>query len=573
MQSGLGALLRFIGRNLLSLLAIACILVLGQLALEEWRAHRAAQSQLATLSEAEQPVRALADSASTSLAKRVATYKDAPIAALDARIAQLQASLQSSDGGANETLLTFPLPDGGQMAERVVAQYAKRIDIAAMRQELAYLAQLRAYASAGMDKHTAQQHLNQLHAAHVAAYANYSAHTDSLRTLSWMERQLLDVPGLRSPRLTALARERAQLVAENNRAYRAWHAQRTALAHISKMQDMAAFAVNPAQMESVIAPLQRDIASARTAVSASWISRIVKPVGNALPTAALVLLVIFITHLAVKAFFYYVLAPLATRLRPVRLSANASGELGQRGPGTPGAGVSGGSSAVSQPVSLLPSERLLILPDYVQSVPAGGRKRTYWLLDWSHPWTSLVSGMFALTSIQTSDAEPVVLSASEDASSELALITLPEGAAMVFQPRCLVGVIVDDAHPLSIRSHWRLGTLHAWLTLQLRYLVFDGPATLVVRGSRGVRVEAAGRGRLISQEATLGFSANLDYSTVRSDTFFPYYMGHVALLQDRFTGGPGHYVYDETPRGGKQGNIASRGLEGLMNGVLKAFGI
>lgn len=572
MKSGPGALLHLIAGKLLSLLAIACILAFGKMALDEWRALQAARHSLVALSQAEEPLRARARSASEGLAGRAAHYRQAPMAVLDARIAHLAASLQA-ERAANEAWLAFPLPVGEGMADRLIGQYGRRIDTAVMRQELAYLGQLRAYAVAGMDRHAAQQQLAQLHAAHLAAYANYAAHAGSLRALGWLDRQLLGVPGLQGPRLAALDRQRRMLAAENNRAWQAWDAQRSALARIDALQDMAALAVDSRQMDAVIAPLQADIASARKAVSASWISRAVEPVADALPLAAQVLLLAFASHLALKALFFYVLAPLAARLRPIRLSNAADGALGRRAPGPDLPGTPPASSAVSQSVSLAPTECLLVLPDYVQSAPAGGSKRTRWLLDWSHPWTSLVSGMFALTAIKAANGDPVVLSASEDASSELALVTLPEGAAMVFQPRCLVGVIADESRPLAIRSHWRLGTLHAWLTFQLRYLVFHGPATLVVRGSRGVRVEAAGRGRLVSQEATLGFSANLDYSTVRSDTFFPYYMGHVPLLQDRFGGGPGYYVYDETPRGGKQGNIVGRGLEGVINGVLKVFGI
>ena len=41
--------------------------------------------------------------------------------------------------------------------------------------------------------------------------------------------------------------------------------------------------------------------------------------------------------------------------------------------------------------------------------------------------------------------------------------------------------------PANITRHWRLASLHAWLTLQLRYLVFHGPCQLLLKGCRGVR--------------------------------------------------------------------------------------
>jgi hypothetical protein len=167
----------------------------------------------------------------------------------------------------------------------------------------------------------------------------------------------------------------------------------------------------------------------------------------------------------------------------------------------------------------------------------------------------------------------VVVSSDSDAVSELALVTIPAGAAMVFQPHGMVGVIYPTATPLKITRRWRLFSAHAWLTLQLRYLIFRGPVTLIVKGTRGVRIEPAGQGRIISQFATLGFSSHLHYATVRSETFWPYYQNQTPLLQDKFDGANGYFIYDETPRFGKSGGFFSRGLEGVTDAILKVFGI
>lgn len=565
MHSGLGSLLRFVGRNLLSLVAIACVLALGNAALKEWNTVRAAQGDLAALGAGEAVARAHAQQASGTLGGRIASYRSTPLAALETHISAVQARERAAALVPARPLLRFPLPASADIPVRLAEQYKHKIDLEIVRQELACLRQLHAYASAGLDKPRALERLRMLHAAHTEAYNGYLAHAHTIAGLNWIQKALLEEPLMRSAYLASLANERARLLAENNRAWQAWNAQRAAIARIDGALSATAPGMDRQRIDAMLAPLHDDIGRANAVVAGSAITRALRPVMEALPLAALVLLMSFAAHLLVKALFYYVLAPLASTLRPIRLSQKASGSIAIHA-GLP-------ASAVSQQVMLAPGERLLVLPDYVQSAPAGGEKKTRWLLDWSCPWTSLVSGMFALTSIRTARSEPVILSASDDASSELALVTLPAGAAMVFQPRCLVGVLYTDAAPLHISRHWRLGTLHAWLTLQLRYLVFHGPATLVVKGSRGVRVEAAGQGRLISQAATLGFSANLDYSTVRCDTFFPFYLGKTALLQDQFAGGPGYYVYDETPRGGKRGNPVARGLEGLTDALLKVFGI
>jgi hypothetical protein len=181
--------------------------------------------------------------------------------------------------------------------------------------------------------------------------------------------------------------------------------------------------------------------------------------------------------------------------------------------------------------------------------------------------------MVVLTRVRSASPEPLVLSSKTDPFSEVGVIALTESAAFTLQPRNLVGLLQPIETPVRIRSRWRLLSLSAWITLQFRYLVFHGPGTLVVQGCRGVRTEPATRGRSIDQAATIGFSAELAYSCRRSETFGAYLLGMRSLFNDNFAGGPGVYVYEEMPFFGKKTGITGRGLEGLVDAVLKCFGI
>jgi hypothetical protein len=136
----------------------------------------------------------------------------------------------------------------------------------------------------------------------------------------------------------------------------------------------------------------------------------------------------------------------------------------------------------------------------------------------------------------------------------------------------MVGVIHPRNKLVSLSSHWRLGSLQAWLSMQLRYLVFHGPVDIIIKGSRGVRVENAAHGRMIDQGSTIGFSANLDYGVCRTETFMAYLTGEKELLRDRFSGASGFYIYEEMPNGGRKPGV-KRGIEGLMDSILKVFGI
>lgn len=229
-------------------------------------------------------------------------------------------------------------------------------------------------------------------------------------------------------------------------------------------------------------------------------------------------------------------------------------------------------SRVSLPLMLGEHSELLILPSYLQSLPLNVKSDTKWLLARSMPLTSLLAGMYRLTRIRPSKEERIIVSSSTDPLAEFSLLDVPAASALVLQPRCLAGIIQTNGDQLKITRHWRFGSLGAWLTLQFRYIVFHGPATLIVKGCRGVRLEPAINGRTVNQAATLGFSANLDYSVARNETFLPYVFGERELFNDTWRG-EGCCIHAATPQSGDHSAFFGRGLQGLVDTFLRIFGI
>jgi uncharacterized protein (AIM24 family) len=319
--------------------------------------------------------------------------------------------------------------------------------------------------------------------------------------------------------------------------------------------------------ERRIEDLEALLAAQRERVAQDPREKFFAAVRSRLPLALGILLGVLLLPVAIKAFLYFVLAPLAGRLPPIRI---LPGDDAPAVPPLP-------ASAVSAAIDLAPGEELLVQPEFLQSSGQPAHKQTQWFLNAALPFASLASGMFALTRIRPAGDAPtrVVVSSQQDAFGEVGVLDLPAGAALVLQPRALAGVVKPAGAPLRITRHWRLPSLHAWLTLQLRYLVFHGPCRLVLKGCRGVKSEEPqpGHPRLINQSATLGFSANLEYRTTRCETFVAYLRGKEDLFNDLFAGGHGRFVYEEMPAGGRRGGVTGRGLEGLADAALKAFGI
>jgi hypothetical protein len=317
------------------------------------------------------------------------------------------------------------------------------------------------------------------------------------------------------------------------------------------------------ELDEILQPLRSKVEQTRNRAQ-GWLGTRIAELRNAFVLALKGLIGLLLLPPLIRTLFYFLVAPAAARRAPIRLLPDSSGEID----------VAASTSAVSSGLRVSPEEELLVHPEYLQSRAQHARVNTKWLLANGYPLTSLASGLIALTRIRTSETESFVISATgADPLTEIAAIPIPAGSAVVLQPRALVGVRQRRSEPMRITSHWRLASLSAWLTLQLRYLVFHGPATLIVRGCRGVRIERADEGRRISQSATIGFGANVLYSVARAEPFFPYLTGRRALFDDRFTGGTGYYIYEETTGIGGSSNPLGRQFNTLSDAILKIFGV
>ncbi len=279
-------------------------------------------------------------------------------------------------------------------------------------------------------------------------------------------------------------------------------------------------------------------------------------------TALLILIGIIASPFLIRTLFYYVLAPIAERRAAIRIAIPGSGAM-PLPPAEP--------SRISIAVRLDLGEELLVRQDFLQTSALEATKNTRWLLDYRHVLSSIASGLYFLTRITGGGS--TTISAVRDPFAELAQITLPRGASCVLHPRALVALVQPVGETMRISSHWRLFSLNAWLTMQLRFMVFHGPGRLIMKGGRGARVEPAEAGRIFGQDQLIGFSADLAYSVTRAETFAPYLLGREQLFKDKIEEGGGVLIIEEAPLAGRAAGDVSRGLEGAFDAAMKAFGL
>jgi hypothetical protein len=565
-MKSLQALARLVVGTVVSVIIVAALLAFGP---SVWTWLQSSTAEITQAGELKDDLRGLAGWLDTEADLAESRYRVLQraglarvgdrLAELDTKISELQKAPRLGDADPLDLMRTLA---GGDLMR------AARNDLALglLQQEREALGALKAALEAAANYAAAKVELERLRQAHVAVDQALKAKQREIEDLRAQAPYSHWLPGTAAyGQLKALQSARLQLNQASWDAYNAWHAQLRAFRLLTAATQLAPLKVHRQRLLSRLDPLSAQVARLDSA----------RLLLDKLKLAALIVFTAMASGPAFKLLLYFGLAPWAARRPPICLAPEMAGADADAGAADarPPAPTPTSVSATSLRLPVDDAKELLVKSDYLQSVSRDAATTTQWLLNGRFPLSSLAAGMVLLTRVRPTRLETVEISATTDALSELASLEVADGDSIVLQPQHLVGVAQPRARPVRITSHWRLGSLHAWLTLQFRYLVFHGPATLIVKGCRGVRVASAEPPRTISQAATIGFSTRLHYSTVRSETFIAYLLGKKALFNDQFAGPNGSFAYQEIPSTEQRSGFTGRTLAGLMDGLLKAFGI
>ena len=566
MKALAGTFVRWLLHHFLTLLLIICVLLLGKVGWAEWNALQSVRVESVELVQAGEGITAKVDRLARTSTERAARLRSASLQTLETRIASMDqdiASLELLEKQQSGSLRKWLAGEPIVQAQLDGLWLAAQIHI--LEQERSYLLDMKLRLVAIQSEQALRAERGRLRGIHQLVYSNLldNRRAQEMLLLRHPVKSRIGFGSTDYDALKQLKTEEQRLLTNNRRANDDYQRQDRLLQNPRPLALLGAYELRRSEVDAILQPLRARLTELDHLRAGNWFEKLLKPVHEVAPTALLLLLGVIFTPVGIKVLFYFALAPLAARRMPIRLLPETTGALE----------LETGHSAVSRSISVDAAHELLVHPEFLQSSSIRGEKDTRWLLDWKFPFTSLASNMVALTRIRTVAPESFVISATRDPFSEIGILSLPQGAALVMQPHNLVGVVQPRGSQLRITSHWRLNSLHAWLTLQLRYLAFHGPARLIVQGCRGVRLERADAGRSINQAATIGFSANLAYSTRRSETFGAYLLGKQELLNDVFDGDCGFYVYEEMPHFGKKSGMTGRGLEGFTDSLLKVLGV
>ena len=208
-----------------------------------------------------------------------------------------------------------------------------------------------------------------------------------------------------------------------------------------------ALQINSAIIRSSLDDMARQLARVE-----SWGISTADPALGALQTACQIVAAALTVGLVLKTVFYFLLAPLAQR-RPAMVVRQGSRMLSVK---------EYPLSSISLPISLSPSEELVVIGSHLQSLTDGHETSTKWLFSTTHPFSSFLSGLWMMTRVQAGSPCTAVLSATTDPLEELNSYRLEAGEGLVILPKHLLGVVHPRGANVLMRSHWKFD-IHAWL--------------------------------------------------------------------------------------------------------------
>jgi hypothetical protein len=565
---------QIVRRNLFLFTFIVLILFSGKFIRSEWTHMRSTVNELPALLTAQADVSNHQVALSQEMSRRVERLSEATVQRLDVKIHGLDNEItRLQRERKNVSLSSGALKGADWIVEELRQETIRRVEIELRHQARAYLSTLRAHAVVLSNRRAALEQLEKLRLAHARIYEGLQSTEQQLTKIQADLGVLVKIPFTKwYEQVEKLKKDVKAGKAANSRVHKDYLAQKAILARLSLPVTLKQFKVNEQQLAEAVSTLRDRVLESERLAAQNHLWQAYQAVRPVLPIALAMLIGWWLVPVAVRTLFYFVLAPHAARRPPIVIGTKQGSTIltfSDQRSAREGSVI----SAVSQTMTLAPDHEMLIRPDYSQSQPTGVNTTTKLLFDWHHWLTSIAAHLWVLKRLRTTQCADIVVSSTTDALDEVALLEIAPGEAVVLQPRGLVGMMYKTGQRPKIRSHWRLGTLHAWLTFQLRYLAFEGPATLIVKGCRGVRLESASTGRTISQDATLGFSTNAVYATVRADPFIPYLRGRQSLFHDKFTGQNAYYLYEEVPRNARPDGQKHNPLEVLLDASLKAFGI
>jgi len=379
----------WLGRQFLSLVLIILVLVIGGYMYSTVQSYAGLIVQRSNVKSAQVQGAGLNSALEKEARKRVEAISKQSLEALQRRTNEIDEEVRKLEVGRRSDIVRTAAFVTGDFMQDVEIEL--RIDI--LKQEADYLKQAMDALRTAEGLARGKDELERRRQWHKITYNNLLVNDAAIALLKESHPIASTIFGTQKyDDLTQLETDRQQLFKANLSAHDEYWKQRRYLESLARKPGLGPFEPVREGFSKISMELAGKSQQAEAALAKNWFALVADPALDVLPTALLVLLSAILTPIAIKAVFFYIIAPIAGHRPSIQLVPESRGELD--GLQTDGAG---GSSSTSLAVTLRDSEELLVHPEFVRSMAECSDKSTKWLLDNRYPMSSIAAGLYALS--------------------------------------------------------------------------------------------------------------------------------------------------------------------------------
>ena len=260
-----------------------------------------------------------------------------------------------------------------------------------------------------------------------------------------------------------------------------------------------------------------------------------------------------------KAFWFYIVAPIASKAAPIQVGAPM------------GSHVSVFEPKSVQAVELISGSTICTRGDWVNAYPSEGvKKETRLLWSWQSPLVSYASGLRELTEWRMTGetSQSLKLCSGTDPNLKIAKVMFASKAALVVRPSSIVAISGD----LQLTTCWKLASIHSWISGRLRHVIISGQGALYLSGYGDVKSETPKAKQRMSDNLLIAHDPGTPFRTVRTETFWPFLRGKTSLYDLQFED-QGLVIYQAAVKEVADGKRpAHERFEGWIDLLLKPLG-
>lgn len=310
-------------------------------------------------------------------------------------------------------------------------------------------------------------------------------------------------------------------------------------------------------LDATKASLVREFEDART--GKWWLIGVAERSGSkVLGYLGVVVFSIFFVPGLWKAFWFYVVAPIASKAQPIQVAPPM------------GTHVTVSDPTSVQEVELISGNTICTRGNWVNAYPSEGvKKETRLLWSWKAPLVSYASGLHELTEWQMigTTSQSLKLCSGTDPNLKIVKVIFSQ-AALVVRPSSIVAISGN----LQLTTCWKLASIHSWISGRLRHVIISGDGILYLCGYGNVHSETPQSKQRMSDNLLIAHDPGTFFRTVRTETFWPFLRGKAVLYDLQFED-QGLVVYQSATRATVDGKRPTHErFEGWIDLLLKPLG-